>query len=133
MCLDLSCTLGAQSGLWVAIKKSGQQIARSRRDNLWAREVQWFRQDLAVHFIGVFVVEWWKTRKHFIQKNTKSPPVDGFGVAIATEEFWSQILWCSTEGCTLSELYQLEFFHLLFVLSSSLMSSLQSPKSQRAI
>jgi hypothetical protein len=59
--------------------------------------VQWFSQDLAVHVVGVLVVERWQTRQHLVQKYTKCPPIDRLCIASASQQFRRKVFWCSTE------------------------------------
>jgi hypothetical protein len=55
-------------------------------------------QDLAVHLVGVLIIEWGKARQHLVEQDTQSPPIDGLGVAIAKEKFGGEIFGSSTEG-----------------------------------
>jgi hypothetical protein len=101
VCLDLGCTLGSQPLVRIAIEEPGQQISRSRWYNLWAREVQWLSEDLAVHVVGVLVVEGWQACQHLVEKNTECQPIDRLGVASTGEELGREVLGRSTEGCGL--------------------------------
>jgi hypothetical protein len=95
--LDLCRTLGSQALLCIAVEQSSQEVARGRWDNLWTREVQGLGENLAVHVVGVLVVERWETRQHLVQKDTESPPIDRLRVPGAGEELGCEIFWCSTE------------------------------------
>jgi hypothetical protein len=54
-------------------------------------------QDLAVHFVGVLIVEWRQACQHLIEQDTESPPIHSLGVAVAKEKFWGEVFGSSTE------------------------------------
>ena len=98
VCLDLRCALCAQPLVRVAVEQAGQQVSCSRWYNLGAREMQRLGENLAVHIVGVLVVEWWQTSQHLVQEHTKRPPIDRLGVAGTGKKFRSKVLWSSTES-----------------------------------
>jgi hypothetical protein len=63
--------------------------------------MQGFGQNLAVHFVCVFVVEGWQACEHFVEQDAESPPVNSFGVATAGEEFRGEVLRGTAEGWSL--------------------------------
>jgi hypothetical protein len=95
-------------------------------------------QNLAVHLVGVLIVEWWQASQHLVQQDTKSPPINRLAISITKKQFGSKIFRCSAECCDLirkrkSVSYRCKSAILLLVRSSSFMSSLQRPKSHSAI
>ena len=97
--------------------------------------MKWFLQDFPVHLVRIFIVEGRKARQHFIEKNSESPPINCFSITVAKEKFGCEILRCAAESWfSLSyDCLLLKALYLLFVRSSSFMSNLHSPKSQRAM
>ena len=95
--LDLRSTVGTQSAHRVTVQQSTEKIPRSRRDDVAAGEGQRLLQDLTIHFVGVFIIEWRQACQHLVEQNTESPPIHSLGVAVAKEKFWSQIFRGSTE------------------------------------
>jgi hypothetical protein len=85
MGLDLVGTVGTKTTRRVAIEKFGQKILRRRWDDVCAGEMERFLQDLAVHFVGVLIVERWKAGQHLVQENAEGPPIYRFGVAVPKE------------------------------------------------
>ena len=61
--------------------------------------MQGLRENLAIHLVGVLIVEWWQASQHLVQENAEGPPIDRLGVAAASEEFWGKILGRTTESC----------------------------------
>jgi hypothetical protein len=57
--LDLRRTVCSQSLLSVTVKKFSEKVTRSWWHNIGAWEVQWFCENLAVHLVGILVVEGW--------------------------------------------------------------------------
>jgi hypothetical protein len=96
--LDFSSAVGAQSAHGITVQQSSEKIPSGRRDNVAGRESQRLLQDLAVHLVGVLIIEWGKARQHLVEQDTQSPPIDGLGVAIAKEKFGGEIFGGSTEG-----------------------------------
>ena len=59
MSLDLRRTTCAQAPGGIAIQQASEEILGGRRHDLRTGEVKMLRQDLAIHLVGVLVVEWW--------------------------------------------------------------------------
>lgn len=57
--LDLCGAVGTQTSLGIAFKQSRKEITSSRRNHLRTRERQRLLQNLSVHDVGVFIIEWW--------------------------------------------------------------------------
>jgi hypothetical protein len=57
--LDLSGTVGTQTALGITVQQTGEKITGGRWHNVATGEGQRLLQDLAVHFVCVFIVEWW--------------------------------------------------------------------------
>lgn len=98
MRLDLGSTVGTQSALGIAIKQPREKIPRSGRHNITAGEGQGFLENLAVHLIGVLVIERWQASKHLVKQDTKRPPIHRLRVAIAKEQFRGKVLGGSAES-----------------------------------
>ena len=62
--LDLLGAIHAESPRRVTIEQSSEQ--RSSFGTALVREAKRVRKDLAVHFVGVLVVEWWETSELII-------------------------------------------------------------------
>jgi len=96
---DLIHAIIAQSRLTVLVKELDDQVLSLRRDsNLVTnriREVNWTFPDQEVHSMFVAVEEWWNADYHFVDQDTKCPPINCIVVAITNEHFRSQVL-CST-------------------------------------
>lgn len=135
MRLDLRSAVSTQAAHGVTVQQTTEKISCSRRDNVAAGEGQRLLQDLAIHFVGVFIIEWRQACQHLVEQDTESPPIHGLGVAVAEEKFRSEIFGSSTERLGLVSYVGLIMSEeiLLLVRSSSFISSLQRPKSQRAI
>lgn len=97
--LDIGRTIGTQATLGITIKQLGEKITRRVRHNVMAWEGQRLLQDLAVHLVGVFVIERRKTSQHLVEQNTQCPPIDALGVAIAQQKLWSEVLGGTAECC----------------------------------
>lgn len=97
MRLDLSGSVGTQPALRIPVQQSREEIPRGGWDNIAAREGERFLQDLAVHLVGVLIVEWRQPRQHLIKQDTQSPPIHRLRVAIAKQEFRREVLGSSTE------------------------------------
>jgi hypothetical protein len=95
--LDLRSTVRTQSAHGVTVQQSSEKISGSRWDNVAAGESQRLLQDLAIHFVGIFIVEWRQACQHLIEQDTESPPIHGLGVPITKEKFWSKIFGSSAE------------------------------------
>ena len=68
---------------------------------LCGREAKVPANDIATdnHVVGVFIIrEWRHSVQHFVKQDTDSPVVNSLVVTFSKNEFWSQILWRSTEG-----------------------------------
>jgi hypothetical protein len=96
--LDLCGTVGTKTTLGIAIKQARQEIPSSGGNNVAARESQGLLQNLAVHFVGVLIVERRQTGQHFVEQDTESPPVHGLGVSIAKKQLGGKVLRSTTEG-----------------------------------
>ena len=83
MRLDLARAIGAQATIRAAVKQLREQVFGGGGHDLGTGEVQRLGEDLAVHFVGVFVVVGWEAGQHFVQEHAERPPVDGLGVALA--------------------------------------------------
>lgn len=57
VCLDLRGAVGTQTSLRVTVEELLKEILRGRWNDLGPWEVQWVAQDLAIHLVGVLVVE----------------------------------------------------------------------------
>lgn len=99
MRLDVGCTVGPETTLRIAVQQFREKIPRRARNNVAAGEGQRLLQDLAVHLVGVFVIEWRKTSEHLIEQDTECPPIDALGVAIAQQKLWSEVLGGTAECC----------------------------------
>jgi hypothetical protein len=64
--LDFSGTVGTQSAHGITVQQSCEKIPSGRRDDIAGGESQRLLQDLAVHFVGVLIIEWRKTSKHLV-------------------------------------------------------------------
>lgn len=95
--LDLCSTAGTQTGLRVPVEQPRKKVPSSRRNDFRTGEGERLLENLLVHRIGVFVVEWRQACQHFVKEDTQRPPVDGLGVAVANEQFGSKVLRSSTE------------------------------------
>lgn len=59
--------------------------------------------DLPVDVHGVFVLEWWETREHFIDQDTQAPPIDRFSMALIQKDLGSDVFGGTANGkCALS-------------------------------
>jgi hypothetical protein len=96
--LDLCSTVGTQSALGIAVQQAREKIPSGRGDDFAAGECQGLLENLAVHFVGVLVIERRKSCQHLIQQDTESPPIDGLGVSVAKQKFGSEIFGSSAEG-----------------------------------
>lgn len=69
--------------------------------------------DLPVDVHGVFILERWETREHFIDQDTQAPPIDRFSMALIQEDLGSNVLRGAAYGkCTLShDLSEAEIDH----------------------
>lgn len=108
MRLDLGGAVGTQPALRITIEQASEKVASSRGNDIAAREGQGFLEDLAVHLIGILIVEWRQAREHLVEQNAKRPPIDGLGVPIAEEQLGGKILRCSTESWLLLDIDQIE-------------------------
>ncbi len=57
-----------------------------------------FGEDLAVHFVGIFIVVGRKSGQHLVEKNAESPPIDRFGVTLTQQELGGEVLGGTAEG-----------------------------------
>lgn len=96
--LDLCGTVGTKTTLGITIKQARQEIPSSGGNNVAAREGQRFLQNLAVHLVGVLIVERRQTGQHFVEQDTESPPVHGLCVSIAKKQFGGKVLRSTAEG-----------------------------------
>ena len=98
MRLNLRRTISAQSPISIAVQQFLEQIPCCIwHDALVGGEVQRLVENLAVHFIRVFVVEGGKTCQHFVEEDAESPPVNGFVVAGALKKFGGEVFRCAAE------------------------------------
>jgi hypothetical protein len=69
------------------------------------RERNFSLQDVLVNSHGIVITEWVDPCMHFINEDTKSPPIYSFPMALVQDNFGGNILWCSTdsEGSTLAQ------------------------------
>ena len=95
--LNLSCSLRSQTLLGVAVEEAGQKVACSRRNDLGSREVQRLSEDLAVHVVGVLVVEGRETCQHLIEEDTERPPIYRLCVTAAGQQLRGEVFGCSAE------------------------------------
>lgn len=86
--LDILGAVDAKPLARISIKQTGQKRSGFRTNTIG--EAQRFGENLAVHFVGVFVVKGRKTSEHFVQEDTKSPPVNAFSVAVTRKKFRSK-------------------------------------------
>ena len=96
--LDLGGTVGTQTTLRIAIEQARKKIPSSWGDNVTAGEGQGLLQNLAIHLVGVLIVERWQTRQHFVEQNTECPPIDTLGVSVAKQQLGGKILRSTAEG-----------------------------------
>lgn len=96
--LDLCGTVGTKTTLGIAIEQAREEIPSSWGDNVTAGEGQGFLQNLAVHLVGVLVIEWWQTCQHFVKQDTEGPPIHGLGVSVAKQQLGGKILRSTAEG-----------------------------------
>ena len=95
--LDFRSTVSAQAALWVTVEKARKQILRCTGDDIRAWESKWFLENLAVHLVGVFIVERWQTSQHFVEKHAKRPPVNRLGIAVSKEQLRGKVFGSATE------------------------------------
>ena len=98
MRLNLRRAISAQPAIGTAIQKLCEQVFGRGGHDLRAGEMQRFREDLAVHLVGVFVVVRRQARQHFVEEHAQRPPVDGFGVALPEQEFGGEVFGGAAEG-----------------------------------
>lgn len=55
-------------------------------------------QYLLVDAKRIVIEKWRKTGQHFVDQNTKRPPVNRFIVSFALNYFWRQIFWCAAQS-----------------------------------
>lgn len=92
MVLDILGAVDAKSLARISVKQTGQKRPGFRTNAIG--EAQRFGENLAVHLVGVFVVEGRKTSEHFVQEDTKSPPINAFSVAVTGKKFRSKTASC---------------------------------------
>lgn len=95
--LDLSRALGSQTLLCVAVEQTSEEVACSRGNDLRPREVQRLGENLAVHIVGVLVVERRETSQHLVEKDTQCPPIYRLRVATTGEKLGSKVFGRTTE------------------------------------
>jgi len=98
MRLNLTRSIGTQALAWIAIEQLSQEISSGRRHDVWAGEVQRFAENLAVHLVGILIIEGRKTCKHLVQEDAQSPPVHGLVIAVAQQQLRGKVLGCTAEG-----------------------------------
>lgn len=54
-------------------------------------------KNLAVHLVGVLVVERRQSRQHLVQQHTQGPPIDSLGVALSMQKFGRKVFGCTAE------------------------------------
>lgn len=96
--LDLCGTIGTKTTLRIAIEQACEQIPGSRGNNITAGEGQGLLQNLAVHLVGVLIVERRQTSQHLVKQDTESPPVHSLGVSITKQQLGGEILRGTTES-----------------------------------
>jgi hypothetical protein len=96
--LDLCGTVGTKATLRIAIEQARKKIPSSWGNNVTAGEGQGLLQNLAVHLIGVLIVERRQTRQHLVEQNTECPPIDRLGVSITKQQLGGKVLRSTTEG-----------------------------------
>lgn len=61
--------------------------------------VSWLSvNNFPVNIHGIVVLEWRVAGQHFVQKDTKCPPVHGLAVALVQQDLGSNVLWSSANG-----------------------------------
>ncbi len=77
--------------------------------------------DFSVNIHRVIVLERRIASKHFVKKNSESPPVDGFSVALVQQNLRSDVLRSSANGvCSLcNDLCKAEVNHLQVAISAN--------------
>lgn len=63
----------------------------------WVGENNSTVPDQNTQFVVTLVHEWWSTGHHFVEEDTKGPPVDGEAVALHVENLGGKILSSSAE------------------------------------
>jgi len=96
--LDFRCTVGTQTPRSITVEQPGQKIPGRRRNNIGSREMKRLGENLAVHLVCVFVVEWWQTCQHLVEQYAKRPPIHRLGVTLTVKEFWCKVFRCTAEG-----------------------------------
>ena len=65
-------------------------------ESAWERDLS--SENVFVDSHGVLIVEWIDSGVHFVDKDSQSPPVDGFSVALIQDDFWGDVFGGSTNG-----------------------------------
>ena len=64
----------------------------------WTWERDFASEDILVNSHWIFIVEWINSGVHFVNKNSQSPPVNGFSVALVQNDFRGNVLRSTADG-----------------------------------
>ena len=53
--------------------------------------------DISKHLLSISVVMWRSTAQHFVKESAKTPPIGTSSMSSTFDNFWSEILWGTTE------------------------------------
>ena len=54
--------------------------------------------NLPVYVHWIFILEGWKSCKHFVDKDSKCPPVDWLSVTLVKQDFWGYVFRSTTNS-----------------------------------
>ena len=109
MYLDLAGAVCAESSRGVAVEQFREQVSSRWGHDLGSWEVQGFREDFAVHFVRVFVVEGREARQHFVQQYAQRPPIHRLRITLPVQELGGEILGGAAEGVGFVLVFHVEF------------------------